>query len=80
MAYPNTKEMDDSIHSQSKPLCSTNIWTNCNQKGGIQRNGEDTTLTKPLPTLSRSDRAHTMQFHNYATYNSHEMDLRGKIP
>ncbi len=50
------------------------------KKGGIQRNGEDTTLTKPLPTLPRSDRARTMQFHNYATYNSNEMDLRGKIP
>jgi hypothetical protein len=28
MPYPNTKEMDDSIHSKSKPLCSINIWTN----------------------------------------------------
>jgi hypothetical protein len=30
MPYPNTKEMDDSINSnsKSKPLCSTNIWTN----------------------------------------------------
>jgi len=51
-----------------------------NQKGGTQRNEEDTTLTKPLPTLPRSDRARTMQFHKYATYNSNEMGLRGKIP
>jgi len=28
MPYPNTKEMDDSIHSKSKPLCSINSWTN----------------------------------------------------
>ncbi len=28
MPYPNTKEMDDSIHSKSKPLCLINIWTN----------------------------------------------------
>jgi hypothetical protein len=28
MPYPNIKEMDDSIDSKSKPLCSTNIWTN----------------------------------------------------
>jgi hypothetical protein len=28
MPFPNTKEMDDSIHSKSKLLCSTNIWTN----------------------------------------------------
>ncbi len=28
MPYPNTKEMDGSIHSKSKPLCSINIWTN----------------------------------------------------
>jgi hypothetical protein len=26
MPYPNIKEMDDSIHLESKPLCSTNIW------------------------------------------------------
>jgi hypothetical protein len=26
MPYPNTKEMDDSIYSKSKPLHSTNIW------------------------------------------------------
>ncbi len=28
MPYPNIKEMDDSIDSKSKPLCSTNIRTN----------------------------------------------------
>ncbi len=28
MPYPNTKEMDDSIDSKSKPLCLINIWTN----------------------------------------------------
>ncbi len=28
MPYPNTKNMDDSIDSKSKPLHSTNIWTN----------------------------------------------------
>jgi len=28
MPYPNTKEMDDSIDSKSKPLHLTNIWTN----------------------------------------------------
>jgi hypothetical protein len=28
MPYPNIKEMDDSIDSKSKPLCSTNIWIN----------------------------------------------------
>jgi hypothetical protein len=50
------------------------------KKGGIQRNREDTTLTKPLPTLLRSDRASTMQSHNYATYNSNEMNFKGKIP
>jgi hypothetical protein len=26
MPYPNTKEMDDSIDSKSKPLHSINIW------------------------------------------------------
>jgi hypothetical protein len=26
--YPNTKEMDDSIDSKSKPLHSINIWIN----------------------------------------------------
>jgi len=26
MPYPNIKEMDDSIHLESEPLCSTNIW------------------------------------------------------
>jgi hypothetical protein len=26
MPYPNTKEIDDSIDSKSKPLCSINIW------------------------------------------------------
>jgi hypothetical protein len=28
MPYPNIKEMDDSINSKSKPLHSTNIWSN----------------------------------------------------
>jgi len=28
MPYPNTKKIDDSIDSKSKPLSSTNIWTN----------------------------------------------------
>jgi hypothetical protein len=28
MPYPNTKEMDDSISSKSKPLHSIHIWTN----------------------------------------------------
>jgi hypothetical protein len=28
MQYPNIKKMDDSRDSKSKPLCSTNIWTN----------------------------------------------------
>ncbi len=28
MPYPNIEKMDDSIDSKSKPLCSTNIWTN----------------------------------------------------
>jgi hypothetical protein len=27
MPYPNIEEMDDSIDSKSKPLCSINIWT-----------------------------------------------------
>jgi hypothetical protein len=26
--YPNIKKMDESIDSKSKPLHSTNIWTN----------------------------------------------------
>jgi hypothetical protein len=26
MSYLNTKEMDDSIYSKSKSLCSINIW------------------------------------------------------
>ncbi len=28
MLYPNTKEMNDSIYSKSKPLCQVNIWNN----------------------------------------------------
>jgi len=28
MPYPNIKEMDDLVDSKSKPLRSTNIWTN----------------------------------------------------
>ncbi len=28
MPYLNIEEMNDSIHLESKPLCSTNIWTN----------------------------------------------------
>jgi hypothetical protein len=28
MPYPNIEEMHDLLHSKSKPLCSTNIWTN----------------------------------------------------
>jgi hypothetical protein len=28
MPYPNTKQIDDSIDSESKPLHSINIWTN----------------------------------------------------
>ncbi len=28
MPYPNAQKMDDSIDSKSKPLHSTNIWTN----------------------------------------------------
>jgi hypothetical protein len=28
MPYPNAQKMDDSIDSKSKPLYSTNIWTN----------------------------------------------------
>ncbi len=28
MPYPNIKKMDESIDSKSKPLHSTNIWTN----------------------------------------------------
>jgi hypothetical protein len=28
MPYPNIEKMDDSIDSKSKPLRSTNIWTN----------------------------------------------------
>jgi hypothetical protein len=28
MPYPNIEEMDDSVHLESKPLCSINIWTN----------------------------------------------------
>jgi hypothetical protein len=28
MPYPNTKKLNDSIDSKSKPLCSINIWTN----------------------------------------------------
>ncbi len=28
MPYPNIKEMNDSIDSNSKPLRSTNIWIN----------------------------------------------------
>jgi len=28
MPYSNTKEMDDSIDSKSKPFRSNNIWTN----------------------------------------------------
>jgi hypothetical protein len=28
MPYPNIEKMDDSTHLESKPLCSTNIWTN----------------------------------------------------
>jgi hypothetical protein len=28
MPYPNAQKMDDSVDSKSKPLHSTNIWTN----------------------------------------------------
>jgi hypothetical protein len=27
MPYPNIEEMDDSIYSKSKPICSINVWT-----------------------------------------------------
>jgi hypothetical protein len=43
MPYPNTKNMDDSIDSKLKPLCSINIWIN-----NIDNEVNDPRLTIPI--------------------------------
>jgi hypothetical protein len=43
MRCPNIEKMNDSIYSKSKPLCSTNIWTN-----NINNEIHDPCLTIPI--------------------------------
>jgi hypothetical protein len=47
MPYPNIEKMYYSIHLESKPLCSTNIWTN-----DINNEVNDTRLILPITNTS----------------------------
>jgi hypothetical protein len=47
MPYPNTKQIDDSIDSKSKPLHSINIWTN-----NINNDINDPHITIPVTNTS----------------------------
>jgi hypothetical protein len=52
MPYPNIRKMDDSIDSKSKPLRSTNIWTN----------NIDNEINDPRPTIPITN---TMNIEHY---------------
>jgi hypothetical protein len=70
MPYPDVEKMDDSIDSNSKPLRSTNIWTN-----DIDNEVNDPCTTIPI--------TNTINVEHYDLRSdfviNHVMDLKAKI-